>query len=90
MDAELLTGIDKICQAQERWVVLYAFEAYGQNSTLPLLSHWKKGAFEDLVYPRQIELYGPLEVNFHYYPLWAGNDRVLMIKSSRVCSLMKP
>ena len=84
----LLTGKEDFCAEHEQWVVIYAFEAFGQESLLPLLVHWRKGDWLEFIPTLQTVFFAPWEVNFNYYPLWAGNDRILTLRNSRVCSLL--
>jgi hypothetical protein len=34
-----------------------------------------------------VRTFGPLEVNFNYYPTWEGNDRIVLMTFERACSV---
>ena len=52
-------------------MIFYASEAYGHIAGLRTRHDLARATF------------GPLEVNFNYYPSWLGEDRIVVLPASR-------
>ncbi len=66
--------------------------AVGEDLTPGFVAVYAFEAMPNLDWPANlrtltVRTFGPLEVNFNYYPTWEGNDRIVLMTFERACSV---
>ncbi len=66
--------------------------AVGEDVTPGFVAVYAFEAMPNLEWPANlrtltVRTFGPLEVNFNYYPTWEGNDRIVLMTFERACSV---
>ena len=66
--------------------------ALAENGNADFVAVYAYEAMPNLEWPANlrrltVRTFGPLEVNFNYYPTWEGNDRIVLMTFERACSV---
>jgi len=80
-DVDVNLPAAQFCQEQNGRVVAFAQERKD------VLVRWGKDDLGEFIPTRNTQIFGAWDVNFIYYPLWAGEDRLLVLHTEKACRL---